>query len=175
MGFDVKGKNILIIIAEGHHEHEFWFPYYRFKEAGANVIVAAPQKGIVAGEGRNGKDGLFAKADYDLREVHGMEIDGIFLPGGIYGPLELRVDKDVLQILKKANDENKWIAAICHAPWILISAGLVKGKKIACPDDMADDVISAGGTYIREGAVADGNIYTAVYFGVLPELFRLLL
>ena len=175
MGFDVNGKNILIIITDGYHEHEFWFPYYRFKEAGANVFVAAPKKGIVYGEGRSGKDGLIAEAKYDIKEVKEMDFDGIFLPGGIYCPLELRINKDVMDILQKANNQNKWIAAICHAPWILVSAGLVKGKKIACPDDMADDVINAGGTYIKDGAVSDGNIFTAVYFAFLPELFQLLL
>jgi len=175
MGFAMKDKNVLIIIADGYHEHEFWFPYYRFKEAGANVFTASPEKGIVIGEGKSGKDGLLATTDYSINEVKEMDFDGIFLPGGIYCPLELRINKDVTEILLKANQKNKWIAAICHAPWILISAGLVKGKKIACPDDMADDVINAGGIYISDGAVADGNIYTAVYFGVLPELFNLLI
>jgi len=173
MGYNIKEKNILIAVAGGYDEHEFWFPYYRFKEAKANVIVAAPKKEtIYSGWAKNV---LPAEVDYDLHSIRDMEFDGIFIPGGLLNPLELRVNEAMLDILRKANRQNKWIAAICHAPWVLVSAGLVKGKKIAAPADMADDISNAGGIYVGEGAVKDGNIYTAVYYALLPELFRLLL
>ena len=71
--------------------------------------------------------------------------------------------------------EGKVVAAICHAPWILVSADVVRGRKIACPSDMAADVTNAGGICVKQRAVRDGNLITAVYFGNLPEHFRLVI
>ena len=172
---DVKEQKILIAIAEGYHDHEFWFPYYRFREAGAQVIVVGPQKGSVLGEGRHGKDGLRAEVEYTTKEAAQMDFDGLFLTGGIFGPLALRADPSTMDIVKKADEMGKWIGAICHAPWILISAGVVAGRRISCPFDMACDLTAAGGIYVPHGAVQDGNLYTAEYFRYLPELFQLIL
>jgi protease I len=67
------------------------------------------------------------------------------------------------------------VAAICHAQWILVSAGVVDGRRLTCPPDMADDVRNAGGIYVEERCVRDGNLVTAVYFAYLPEQFRVLI
>ncbi len=66
----------------------------------------------------------------------------------------------------------KIVGAICHGPWVLVSAGVAKGRRLACPDDMADDVTNAGATYVPEGAVRDGPLVTGVGFGCLPEYMR---
>ena len=72
-------------------------------------------------------------------------------------------------------DDGALVAAICHAPWILVFVDVVRGRKIACPSDLAADVTSAGGICIKERAVRDDNLITAVYFGNLPDHFRLLI
>ena len=156
-------------------KHEFWFPYYRFREEGAEVIVAGPEVGVVYGEGRHGKDGLPAKVTHTVDQVIDMKLDVLYLPGGIYGPLQLRAHRPTLDLVRKAMDDNIIVAAICHAPWILISAGVVKGRRLTCPSDIADDVRNAGGIYVEEKCVRDGNLITAVYFGYLPEQFRVLM
>lgn len=171
----LKGLRVLIVIAEGHHEHEFWFPYYRFKEEGAEVTVAGPEKGVVHGEGRHGKDGLLATANHTVKEVSEQKFDLIYLPGGLWSPMRLRAHRPTLELVRKAMDEGTLVAAICHAPWILVSADVVRGRKLCCPGDMAADVTNAGGIVVREPAVRDGNLITAVYFGNLPHHFRLLI
>ena len=80
-----------------------------------------------------------------------------------------------LQALREMDKRKKIIGAICHAPWILISAGVVKGRRISCPEDMADDVTNAGAVYATEKAVRDGNLITAYSFRFLPEHFQLLM
>jgi len=167
-------KTVVLLIAEGYHDHEFWFPYYRFREEGAKVIVAAPEAGVVYGEGRNGKDGLEARADISISELPDALPDILFLPGGIYGPLALRNMPNVCEYVRRCVDSGVLTCAICHAPWILASADVIRGKAVSCPDDMRWDVIGAGATYSNEAVTLDGNILTCVYFGFLPEMFRLL-
>jgi protease I len=171
----IQGCRVALLIADGYHDHEFWFPYYRLKEAGAEVLVAGPQKGVVYGEGRHGKDGLPAQVEYTIEEIMQQKFDVIYLPGGLWSPMTLRAHRPTLEFVQKAFKDNVLVAAICHAPWILISADVVKGRKIACPSDMAADVTNAGGIYVKDRCVRDGNLITAVYFGYLPDHFRMLM
>jgi len=96
----------------------------------------------------------------------------VHLPGGIYGPLELRANEEACRLVREMVDSGKVVGAICHAPWILISARVVRGRKIACPEDMAIDVQNAGGVYVGEKVVRDGPLVTAVYFAYLPQYMR---
>lgn len=170
---ELPGKRIGILIATGHHEHELLFPYYRLKEAGAEVVVAGPQGGAtVFGEGRHGTDGLPFETERSVGELSADELDALHLPGGIYGPLELRAREDVCRLVRDMVAAGKVLGAICHAPWILVSAGVVKGRRVACPEDMAVDLQNAGGQYVRERVARDGPLVTAVYFGYLPEYMR---
>lgn len=169
----LKGRRVVFVIATGYHEHEFWFPYYRFKEEDAEVVVAGPEVGTVYGEGRHGKDGLPAEITHSVGQISNLEFDALYLPGGVYSPLRLRVNEPTINLVRRAMKENIIVAAICHAPWILISAGVVKGRKLTCPRDTADDVRSAGGSYADENCVRDGNLITAKGFPYLPEFFRM--
>jgi protease I len=80
-----------------------------------------------------------------------------------------------LDLVRQTLDRGRIVAAICHAPWILIAADVVRGRQIACPPDIAMDVQNAGGLYVEERAVRDGNLFTAVYFAYLPDQFRALI
>ena len=102
-------------------------------------------------------------------------MDAVYLPGGVFGPLRLRAHEPTLALVRQAMAANRIVAAICHAIWVLVSAGVVAGRTLTCPPDMAVDVTNAGGTYLREKAVRDGNLITAEYFAYLPEQFRLLM
>jgi len=171
----LEKRRIALLITGGYHEHEFWFPYYRFREEGAEVVVGGPVAGIVYGEGRHGTDGLPAQVTHTVEQVAAMEIDALYLPGGIYSPLALRAHRPTLELVRKAMERETPVAAICHAQWILVSAGVVEGRRLTCPPDMADDVRNAGGVYVEERCVRDGNLITAVYFAYLPEHFRVLI
>ena len=104
-----------------------------------------------------------------------MALDALYLPGGIYGPLRLRAHTPTLELVRRAMSEDIMVAAICHAQWILVSAGVLKGRRLTCPGDMAVDVTNAGGIFVDAPCVRDENLITAVYFGYLPEQFRVLL
>ena len=169
-----QGKRVAIIVDTGTHDHEFWFPYYRFLEEGAQVVVAGLEPGQVLGEGVNGKDGLPIPGDCKIEELQAEEIDLLFLPGGIYGPLRLRMCQPLIELVRACHARGTLICSICHAPWILISAGLVRGRTIACPPDIAVDIENAGGVPTEEPAVLDKGVLSSVYFGRLPEMFALL-
>ena len=171
----LQGRKIAILISDGYHDHEFWFPYYRFREEGADVMVAGPRVRTVYGEGRHGKDGLPAEVTHTVEQAAEWGPDVVYLPGGIFAPLELRAHRPALQLVREAVEDGRIVTAICHAQWILVSAGVVDGRRITCPRDMADDVTNAGGILVDEPCVRDGNIITAVYFGYLPEQFRVLM
>jgi protease I len=169
---ELSGKRVGIVIATGYHDHEFWFPYYRFREAGADVLVAGPETGTVRGEGVDGKNGLPANVDLSVEALLKEDLDALYLPGGIFSPLRLRSHAPTLDLVRASMDAGRVVAAICHAQWILVSAGVLGGRKLTCPGDMRVDVENAGGTFVDEPAVRDGNLFTAVYFGYLPEQFR---
>ncbi len=169
----LEGKKIAILIADGYHEHEFLFPYYRLKEAGAEVLVAGPEAdATVYGEGRHGLDGLPFTTTHALAVLRAEELDAVHLPGGIYGPLFLRDRGEVCDLIREMVAMDKVVGAICHGPWVLVSAEVVRGRKVACPHDMAVDVENAGATYVDAPAVRDGPLVTSVYYGYLPEYMR---
>lgn len=169
------GKRAIIVIAEAYTDPELWFPYYRFQEEGAEVLVAGPKKGVVLGEGVLGKNGWPAEITHTIDDILDVPCDVLFFAGGLYAPLELRIMESVQKLVRKSIKNGTLTCAICHAPWILISAGVVKGKKISCPSDMAIDVTNAGGIYVEDKAVLDGNLLTSVYYHTLPDMFRLLM
>lgn len=171
----LNNRRIALVIAEGYHEHEFWFPYYRFLEEGAEVVVAGPEVGSVRGEGPAGRNGLPAEVTHTVEQIDVAELDAVYLPGGIFGPLSLRAHEPTLKLVRDAMQRGIVVAAICHAQWVLVSADVVRGRKLTGPPDMAVDITNAGGDYQKARAVRDGNLITAVYFGYLPHQFRLLM
>ena len=160
----------------GTHEHEFWTPYYRFIEEGAAVIVAGPEKHqVYRGEGRHGLDGLnLARTDVAIAKLSASRLDALVIPGGIYGPLELRAHAPTLKLVRAMDARGKIIGAICHAQWVLVSAGVLRGRQATSPRDIAVDLKNAGARWVNREAVRDGHLITAVYFGFLPAFLRLL-
>ena len=170
----LENKTVLILISDGYHEHEFWFPYYRFLEAGAKVIVAAPKTETIYGEGRLGKDGLMVEANILTSALPEKLPDILFLPGGLYSPMELRNMPVVQDYVKKCVDTGKLVCAIGHASWILVSAEVLNGRTVSCPSNISWDVTGAGAVFSQKVVTLDGNILTAEYFARLPEMFRML-
>jgi protease I len=173
----LEGKTVALLAAEGVHEHEFWVPYYRFVEEGARVLVAGLEAGVVyRGEGRHGTDGLdLARTDTAIADVDPDEIDALIVPGGIYGPLALRNHKPALRLVRAMNERSKVIGAICHGPWVLVSADVLRGRRATSPRDIAVDLRNAGAEWVDADVVRDGNLVTGVYFGYLPQFLRALI
>ena len=152
-------KRAVIITAPNFQDEEFTYPYYRLLEEGYSVDVATPDKVIVYG-----KYGVPAKPTIDTKDLKAINYDLVVLPGGFEAPDRLRIRKEVLSFVKEMYESNKVVAAICHGPWICISAGIMKGKRATGYMSIADDIRNAGATYLEEDVDVDGNLITAPHY-----------
>jgi protease I len=152
-------KRAVIITAPNFQDEEFTYPYYRLLEEGFKVDVATPDKSIVYG-----KYGVPAKPTMDTKDLKASDFDLVVLPGGFEAPDRLRIRKEVLSFVKEMFDNKKIVAAICHGPWICISAGIMKGRKATGYISIADDIRNAGATYLEENVVIDGNLVTSPHY-----------
>ncbi len=149
----------VIITAQNFQDEEFTYPYYRMLEEGYRVDVATPDKAVVYG-----KYGVPAKPTIDTKELKAADYDLVVLPGGFEAPDRLRVRSEVLVFVKEMCEDNKIVAAICHGPWVCISAGIMKNKKATGYISIADDIRNAGATYLKENVIVDGNLITAPHY-----------
>jgi len=156
----------LIISADGFEDMELYYPVYRLKEDGWDVTLAAPKEGVITG-----KHGYGATVDLPLAKVKPEDYDLLIIPGG-KAPEEVRLNKDAITIIEWFFDEQKPVAAICHGPQALISAGVLKGRKLTCWKGIKDDVIAAGALYEDKEVVVDRNLVTSRMPGDLPAFMR---
>jgi protease I len=153
---ELQGKRAAILIEQQYQEMEVWYPYFRLKEAGATVIVVGPE----AGKTYPSKLGYPAKSEKAAKEVTASDLHGIVIPGG-FAPDYFRRDPATVQLVKDVFARGKVVAAICHGPWLLCSTPALKGKRVTCFFSVKDDVTNAGGKYVDEETVVDGNVITA--------------
>lgn len=146
---------ILTLIEDHFNELEFFYPYYRVQEDGHEIIVAGSNK-----DNFKGKDGMNFKKDLSFEEVNVNEFDALLIPGG-YAPDQMRKSKAAIDLVGKFNEQNKPIGMICHAAWLGISAGIVKGKTLTSTPVIKDDVVNAGGNWVDQVPVVDHNLVTA--------------
>ncbi|MDD5194972.1 MAG: type 1 glutamine amidotransferase [Candidatus Omnitrophica bacterium] len=152
-------KKVVIITAANFQDEEVIYPYYRLLEEGFKVDVATPDKAEV-----HGKYGVPARPTMDTKDLKFGDFDAVILPGGFEAPDRLRLRKEVLKFVKDMFDNKKLVAAICHGPWICVSAGILKGKKATGYASIADDIRNAGATYLDQNVVVDGNLVTAPHY-----------
>ncbi len=152
---------VAILLEDLFDEREFIYPYYRLQEAGYEVLAVAPEVGTY-----RGKSGLEMRADAAVSSVSPEDFVGLVIPGG-YAPDRLRRYPEVLEFVRGMNDSGKPIAAICHAGWVLISAGVVRGRRMTGFFAIKDDLINAGAHYVDEPVVVDGNLITSRHPGDL--------
>lgn len=152
-------KRAVIIIGPGFEDTEFAYPFYRLQEAGFKVDVVTSNNQEI-----KGKHGLPAQPTLQSKDLKPESFDLVVIPGGHEGPDRVRQVKEVLGFVKAMNDLKKPISSVCHGPWVLISAGIVKGKKATCYQGCKDDLINAGAHYLDEPVVTDGHLVTAQHF-----------
>jgi len=157
----------VIITAQNFQDEEFTYPYYRALEAGYKVDVATPDKASVYG-----KYGVPAKPTVDTKDLNAKDYDLVILPGGFEAPDRLRLRKEVLKFVKNMYESGKVVAAICHGPWICISAGIMKGKKATAYMSIADDMRNAGAIYLEQDVVIDGNLITSPHYRNNPNFMK---
>ena len=163
---ELTGKRIAILIEDMYNEQEFWYPYFRMKEAGAQVTIV----GTGAKE-YHSKIGLPAPGGVAAESVNASEFDAVIVPGG-FAPDRMRRNTAMLNLVRDCFTQKKIEAAICHAGWVLVSAGILKGKKATCVPSIKDDVVNAGATYLDQEVVKDGNLITSRTPDDLPAFCR---
>jgi protease I len=156
----------LIISADNFEDSELLVPYYRLKEVGVEVTVASLSR-----EAITGKHGYEVEVDKTLDEVNPDDYAILVLPGGA-APTEVRKEPKALEIARSFFDRNKPVAAICHGPQILISAGLLRGRHATCYKSVADELKEAGALYEDLEVVVDANLVTSRQPGDLPAFMR---
>ena len=167
MKMRLKGKKI-VLLAENHYEDmELWVPYFRLKEEGAEVTIV----GTGTSQSYTSKHGYPVQVDKVAKEIDMTQYDGVVIPGG-YAPDIMRRFPEMVKIVKEAHQKGKVIAAICHAGWMLASAGILKGKKVTGFFAIKDDLINAGANYVDQEVVKDGNLITSRHPADLPAFCR---
>lgn len=163
---ELKGKNVLIFIGPSYEDRELFYPYYRFLEAGAVVKIAG-----LGEKTYTGKYGVPMNVDGTCEEFVGQKWDAVIVPGG-WAPDKIRGNKAALEIVKKAASQGAVVGAICHGPWVLASADVVRGKKVTSYKNISDDLINAGAKWVDEEVVVDGGIVTSRTPADLPAFCR---
>ena len=148
-------KTILCLVGPEYEDLEVWYPKLRLEEAGYSVPLAG-----IGDKTYRGKHGYPANVDGHVRDFDPADLAGIIAPGG-WAPDKLRRDSHVLDCVREVHENGKLVATICHGPWILISAGIVRGRRLTSTVGIRDDVVNAGATWVDEPAVIDGNIVSA--------------
>jgi len=158
--------NALIISADNFEDTELLVPYYRLKEEGLKVDIASIRKGKI-----KGKHGYDVEVNISLEEVDPDDYDILILPGG-KAPETVRKEKKAIEIARNFFEKNKPVAAICHGPQTLISAGLLKGRHATCYKSVAPELKDAGAVYEDKEVVIDGNLITSRQPSDLPAFMR---
>jgi len=163
----LAGKRIAILAENMYQEMELWVPYYRFKEEGAEVKVV----GAGGAKSYASKLGYPVNVDVQADQVSAVEFDAVVVPGG-YAPDMMRRHAPMAKLVREATQQGKVVAAICHAGWMLVSAGVLKGRKATSFFSIKDDLIAAGADWRDEEVVVDGNLITSRKPDDLPAFCR---
>ena len=164
---DIKQSRILIMASDGFEQSELLVPLQKLKEAGATVHVATPDKKPIKGWDK--KDwGETVQADRAISDVSAADYDALILPGGQINPDVLRLDETAVGLVREFASSGKVVAAICHAPWLLVEAGLAAGREMTSYQSIKTDVKNAGATWVDKEVVVDDGIVTSRAPGDLP-------
>ncbi|MHB8770782.1 MAG: type 1 glutamine amidotransferase domain-containing protein [Syntrophales bacterium] len=167
MKMDGKERRVAILLEELYNEFEFWYPYYRLREAGAKVTAV--------GSGRlstfHSKIGLPATAEKAVDAVSAGDFDGVVIPGG-FAPDQMRRSAAMVKLVRDLFEQGKVVAAICHAGWMLCSADILRGKTATSFFSIKDDMVHAGARWVDREVVVDGNLITSRKPEDLPAFMK---
>ena len=185
MGGKLSGKTVVIVVANEFEDIELLYPILRLSEEGAAIVVVPMRlayhthtrpyltdKPVTGRFGHTVPIGVMEEGKrYVIKEFEEITVDGLdclLFPGG-YSPDGLRIHQGLLGLIRECHRKGKVVAAICHGPWLLISAGIVKGRKVVSYAPVKDDLVNAGAQFVDVPAVRDGNIVTGRVPDDLPE------
>ena len=165
----LQGTKILIFAAPLYEDLELWYPKIRLEEEGATTVVAG-----VGEKTYQGKKGYPLTVDANVEDISADDFDGLVIPGG-YAPDIMRRNQRLLEITREIHEAGKPVAYICHAGWVPISAGIVKGRRGTSVGAIRDDLLNAGMLWEDSPVVVDGNMITSRTPADLPQFMRALI
>ncbi|MBI3092411.1 MAG: type 1 glutamine amidotransferase [Candidatus Tectomicrobia bacterium] len=160
-------KQVAILAEDQYQDQELWYPLLRLREEGAQVLVV----GTGSKQQYESKHGYPVRVDTTADKVHAEDLDALIIPGG-YAPDLMRRHQPMVELVRRMHAQGKVVAAICHAAWMLCSAGILRGKKATCFFSIKDDVVNAGAEYVDKEVVVDGNLITSRVPDDLPAFCR---
>lgn len=156
----LTGHRVAILAMDGFEQRELFEPLEALREAGADVHIVSPKSGVLKGWHRNDW-GQTIEATKVISEVQPADYDALMIPGGVMSPDKLRTDLLVLDFVHDMVKGGKPVAAICHAPWILIDAGVVRGRTLTSWPSLKTDLTNAGAHWINQEVVNDHGLITS--------------
>ena len=156
----LTGKRILIMATDGFEESELFGPRALLAAEGAEVKLASPSLTPIQATVRD-DPGKVIRPDMTIGDARAQDYDALILPGGVINPDALRRQRPAIDLIKAFAAAGKPVGAICHGPWLLVEADVVRGRRVACWPSIATDLSNAGATVVDEAAVTDGHIVTS--------------
>jgi len=162
MNQDLSGKKVAILVADGFEQSEFEKPKQALEDAGATTYVISPQEDeVTAWDGDANDFGDSFEVDLTLDEARPEDYDALLLPGGVKNPDTLRMQPEAVAFVKGFFEAGKPVAAICHGPWMLVEADVVRGRKVTSYPSIKTDLINAGAIWSDETVVTDQGLVTS--------------
>jgi protease I len=156
MAKELEGLKVAILVTDGFEQVELTSPKEALEQAGANVSIVAPKPGQVQGMKHTDKGEKF-RVDLTLERANPEEFDAVMLPGGVVNADALRIEKKAQQFVQATERAGKPVAVICHGGWLLVSAGLVKGRTMTSWPTLQDDIRNTGGQWVDREVQRDAN------------------
>ena len=160
MAGKLEGKKVAILVTDGFEQVEMTKPRQALEDAGATTKIVSPKSGKIQGMNHADKGDKF-DVDLQLDDARPEEFDAIMIPGGLMNPDELRATPEALEFTRHFFKEGKPAAVICHGPWVLIDAGVVRGRTLTSWPNIKTDVKNAGGKWVNEEVVVDNGLVTS--------------
>src|SRR5881227_1431958 len=162
MADELKGKKIAFLAADAFEESELLRPWEALKRAGAETELISLQDGeIKALDEQELKPGKAMPVDKTVEEANAADYDGLVLPGGVGNPDKLRADENAVHFVRQFFEQGKPVGAICHGPWTLVEAGVVRGRTLTSFPSIQTDIRNAGGTWVDEEVHVDQGLVTS--------------
>ncbi|QDX27844.1 type 1 glutamine amidotransferase [Sphingomonas suaedae] len=157
---ELSNARVLMIATDGFEESELMKPRQALIDAGVKVTLASLKPDPIQGE-KGGEKGATITPDMTVEDVDTEDYDALVLPGGVGNPDKLRMDETTVDLVQEFFDDGKTVAAICHAPWLLVEADVLDGKRATGWPSVRTDMENAGADVVDEEVVVDGNLITS--------------
>ena len=167
----LNGKKVAILVAEGFEQAEMTEPRKALESAGAKTEIVSPAKGEVQGWNHFDKADRFP-VDVAIDSANADDYDALLLPGGVANPDQLRTNPKAVQFVKRFMESGKPVGVICHGPWTLIEAGVLKGRKISSWPSLRTDLLNAGASWVDEEVVVDKGLVSSRKPADIPAFSR---